>query len=244
MAGNFAFPMYDVYPTGTDALAAAVQHRFPDARFQRPTDLLAHWRSADLLLSQTCGYPLVTRLPDVQVVGCFHYTAPGCESINYRSLLIAHQRDAGKTLRDFRGQIAACNSADSQSGYHALRNSVGHDDTFFRSIVWTGSHRQSLSALQRGTADIAAIDCVSLALLARYQPQALTGLAVMGETELTPGLPLITSRHTSVQSLEALRDVLAEIAGEAEIAGPLLIGGFSPASRRDYDVILKASSCA
>jgi ABC-type phosphate/phosphonate transport system substrate-binding protein len=244
MVVNFAFPMYDVHPAGTDALAAAIQRRFPDARFQRPTDLLAHWQRDDLLLSQTCGYPLVTLLPDVQVVGCFHYTAPGCEGINYRSQLVVRQAEAGKTVRDFRGQVAACNSKDSQSGYHALRTSVGHDDAFFRSIVWTGSHSQSLSALQRGAADIAAIDCVSLALLARYEPQALTGLTVMGETALTPGLPLIASRHTSTQTLNALREALTEIANEAEIAEPLLIGGFSPASRRDYDVILKASSYA
>lgn len=244
MAVNFAFPMYDVHPAGTDALAAAIQRRFPDARFQRPTDLLAHWQRDDLLLSQTCGYPLVTLLPEVQVVGCFHYTAPGCEGINYRSQLVVRQVEAGKTVRDFRGQVAACNSKDSQSGYHALRNSVRHDDAFFRSIVWTGSHRQSLRALQRGAADIAAIDCVSLALLARYEPQALTGLTVIGETALTPGLPLIASRHISAQTLNALREALTEIAHEAGIAEPLLIGGFSPASRRDYDVILKASSYA
>jgi len=244
MTGNIAFPMYDVNPAATDTLVAAVLRRFPDARFQRPADLLSHWQDDNLLLSQTCGYPLMTALNEVQVVGCFHYTASGCKGINYRSRLVARQTEAGKRLDDFRGQVAACNSPDSQSGHHALRNSVGHDDTFFRSIVWTGSHRQSLSALQNGTADIAAIDCVSLALFARYQPQALKGLTVVGETALTPGLPLITSRHTSAQTLNALREVLREIAGEAEITAPLLIGGFSPASRRDYDVILKASSCA
>ncbi|MCS2146983.1 phosphate/phosphite/phosphonate ABC transporter substrate-binding protein [Scandinavium manionii] len=244
MTGNIAFPMYDVNPAATDTLAAAVLRRFPDARFQRPEDLLSHWQDDNLLLSQTCGYPLMTALDDVQVVGCLHYTAPGCEGRNYRSRLVARQTEAGKRLHDFRGQVAACNSPESQSGYHALRNSAGHDDTFFRSIVWTGSHRQSLNALQNGTADIAAIDCVSLALFARYQPQALTGLTVVGETPLTPGLPLITSRHTSAQTLNALREALREIADEAEITAPLLIGGFSPASRRDYDVILKASSCA
>ncbi|MCS2159791.1 PhnD/SsuA/transferrin family substrate-binding protein [Scandinavium sp. H11S7] len=243
MTGNIAFPMYDVNPAATDTLAAAVLRHFPNARFQRPADLLSHWQDDNLLLSQTCGYPLMTALNEVQVVGCFHYTASGCEGINYRSRLVARQTEAGKRLDDFRGQVVACNSPDSQSGHHALRNSVGHDDTFFRSIVWTGSHRQSLSALQNGTADIAAIDGVSLALFARYQPQALKELTVVGETPLTPGLPLITSRHTSAQTLNALREVLREIAGEAEITAPLLIGGFSPASRRDYDVILKASSC-
>jgi len=244
MSANIAFPMYDIQPAATDALAKAVQRYFPGARFQRLGDLLSHWRDADLLLSQTCGYPLVTLLPDVQVVGQFHYTAPGCEAGNYRSMLMARREDAGQSLADFRGRIAAANSPDSQSGYHALRNSTGHDDAYFRSIVWSGSHRQSLALLQNGTADLAAIDCVSLALFERYLPQALSGLKAIGETALTPGLPLITSKHTSAETLATLREILGRLAKEKDIAEPLLIGGFSPASRRDYDVILKASSYA
>lgn len=244
MAAKLAFPMYDVYPAATDALAAALLRRFPDAQFLRPVDLLPHWRDENLLLSQTCGYPLMTLLPDVQVVGQFHYTAPGCEGGNYRSFLLGRDADKLLTLANFRGRVAAANSPDSQSGYHALRNSIGHDDDFFSAITWTGSHRQSLSAVQHGAADIAAIDCVSLALFARYEPQAHAGLAVIGETASTPGLPLITSSRTSKETLAKLRDALSEIATEREIAEPLLIGGFSPASRRDYEVIITASSYA
>ena len=244
MAASFAFPMYDVNPTATDALANALLHDFPDARFERPQDLLAHWRTDDLLLSQTCGYPLMTQLPDVQVVGNFHYQAPGCEEGNYRSLLVVRTEDKGKTLADFRGRVAACNSSDSQSGYHALRNSVGHDDKYFRGIRWTGSHRHSLAAIQKGKADIAAIDCVSFGLFARYVPQALKGLAIIGETALTPGLPLITSKHTPASTVAALRASLSRLASDTKIAEPLLIGGFSPASRRDYEGILTASSYA
>jgi ABC-type phosphate/phosphonate transport system substrate-binding protein len=244
MVGNIAFPMYDVNRIATDALAKAVQLRFPDSHFQRQTELLGHWQDDNLLLSQTCGYPLVTQLLDVQVVGCFHYTAQGCEGRNYRSLIVVREADKNKALADFHGRIAACNSPDSQSGYHALRHHLAHNDTFFRSIVWSGSHRQSLNAVQNGTADMAAVDCVTLALLTRYEPQTLVGLSIVGETELTPGLPLITSRHTSAQTLEALREALKDIAGDEKIADPLLISGFSPASRRDYDVILTASSGA
>jgi hypothetical protein len=60
--------------------------------------LLSHWRSDALLLSQTCGFPLVTQLPDVQTVGCFHYSAPGCDGFHYRSLLVTrgkHPANAG-----------------------------------------------------------------------------------------------------------------------------------------------------
>jgi hypothetical protein len=57
----------------------------------------------------------------VQVVGCFHYAAPGCEGFHYRSFLVVREEDRHLTLADFRGRRAVCNSADSQSGYNALR---------------------------------------------------------------------------------------------------------------------------
>lgn len=244
MPSNIAFPMYDVFPVATDALAAAMLRQFPGSHFLRPAKLLPHWRDEHLLLSQTCGYPLVTLLPDVQVVGQFHYTAAGCDGGNYRSKLLIRNTDKGKALADFRGRVAACNSPDSQSGYRALLNSTHHDEYFFRATVWTGSHRLSLKALQTGSADIAAIDCVSLALFGRYDPLLLKGLSILGETALTPGLPLITSKRTSAKTLEKLRAALSEMAERREIAEGLLIGGFSPASRRDYDVLLTASSYA
>lgn len=231
---EIALPMYDLVPHATDALAAALLRYFPHAHFIRPTELLIHWQHDGVLLSQTCGYPLVTMLKTVQLVGCFHYGAPGCEGPNYRSLLVTRARNKGRTLADFRGLTAACNAQDSQSGYRALLTATGGDAAFFCRTVWSGSHRQSLEALQHAEADIAAIDCVTFALLARYQPQALAGLTVIGETKSTPGLPLITSAKTSDRELKALRTALGEIAREETIAAPLLIEGFSSINRESY----------
>lgn len=108
-----------------------------------PPDLLMHWQEDALLLSQTCGYPLVTQLDKVQTVGCFHYQAPGCEGIGYRSLLVTREEKRGKALGDFRGQRAVCNAIESQSGYNALRNMVAALSGFL--LRWslaaaTGNH--------------------------------------------------------------------------------------------------------
>ena len=71
------------------------------------------------------------------------------------------------------------------------RRSPGRGD-FFSEVVFSGSHRQSLRELQQENADIAAIDCVTYALLQRHQPQALAGLVAIGWSPAAPGLPLIT----------------------------------------------------
>ena len=106
MNNLLALPMYAIHPPATRALMQALVTLLTqqDIATQSvwPEDLLTHWQDNRLLLSQTCGYPLVSQLPAVQLVGTFHYQAPGCTGRDYRSWLVA--RDKQATLADFNGQ--------------------------------------------------------------------------------------------------------------------------------------------
>lgn len=247
MSKLMAFPMYDVNRADTDALWRTIQSlllaRSITVAASPDQDLLSLWQQPDLALSQTCGYPLMTALPDVQVVGCFHYAAPGCEGIHYRSFLVVREEDKHRTLADFRGRRAVCNSPDSQSGYNVLRKKIAPAavNDYFSSVTFSGSHRQSLVDVGRGAGDIAAIDCVTYALLQRHEPALLAGLAVIERTPLTPGLPLITARQTSPATLQAIRDALNELVNNPEyreVCRAVLIGGFSEVTRQAYYQLL------
>ncbi|WP_213989460.1 PhnD/SsuA/transferrin family substrate-binding protein [Sodalis sp. dw_96] len=245
-----SLPMYAVNRADVDAqwqqlrlLLAEQGLPVADLSLQWPEDLVDHWRDPRLLLSQTCGYPLMNLLPNVQPVGCFHYDAPGCEGIGYRSLILARRREKGSTLGDFRQRRAVSNGADSYSGYHALEGMVKPlmgGGAFFSEVIFSGGHEQSLLALQREEADIAAVDCVTYALLQRHRPERIRGLKVIGQTPLCPGLPLITQQHTPPATLAALRTALLSLASKPEyraVCRAVLITGFSPVSRKRYDVI-------
>jgi ABC-type phosphate/phosphonate transport system substrate-binding protein len=211
-----------------------------------PVDLLSHWRSPELLLSQSCGFPLMTQLPDVQVVGAFHYAAPGCEGVNYRSWLVGREEDSGKTLADFRGRRVACNSPDSWSGYNVLLSMVaglGVKHFFFARTLFSGSHRRSLAALREGMADLAAIDCVTWALLQCHEPWLINGLTIIGGSPQAPGLPLIAGPGTSPATLAKLRAALHQVAG-SEQAEKVLINGFSALSREDWQPLLARRNAA
>ena len=240
-ARTAALPMYDLQPEAVQAwwqgLAAALRREgveeVPDA-LSWPDDLEAHWRQPRLLLSQTCGHPLVTRLWDaVQVVGAMRYAAPGCEGIRYSSLLVAREGHAGG-LAALAGRVAAVNDEGSYSGRIALRRAVaavGGDERFFGRIIITGSHRACLVAVRQGEADVAAIDAVTHALIQRHQPALLQGLQVIGRTPLAPGLPLITALHTSAPELRALQRGLQAACHDPALAAErraLLIEGFEP----------------
>lgn len=247
-----SLPMYDVDHPATLALTEELARRLRQKGFSAqqtrevwPDSLAGHWQSEDLLLSQTCGYPLVTLLHSVRTVGCFHYTAPGCQDYRYRSLFVVREADRQRKVADFAGQRLVCNSADSQSGYNVwVKRLAGQPwsiTEFFSEVSFSGGHRQSLWALQQQTADITAVDCVSLALFTRYHPQWLEGLAVIEQSPLTPGLPLIASASVNDSQLQLLRQTLAELVADPfsqRLCVPLLIGGFSGISRDAYQGLL------
>src|SRR5262249_9485478 len=64
------------------------------------------------------------------------------------------------------------------------------------------------ASLQRaavGAADVAAVDCVTHALVARYQPAALEGTRVLTRTASTPGLPYVTRGDADDDRIARLR---------------------------------------
>lgn len=194
-----------------------------------PTDLQAHWTAPDLVLSQTCGYPLTHALAGrVAYVATPHYDAPGCEGARYCSTIVVRSEDGGARLLDFEGRRLAFNSLDSQSGRHGLRatlagalSAAGRTAPaapFFAAAVETGGHRESLAAVREGRADLCAVDAVTAALLEDAAPQEWAGLAVLGWTPTAPGLPLITARRTSPERIAAIRRALTGALGDPGLA--------------------------
>ena len=92
-----------------EALDLKSLQQLPDA-ISWPQDLHAHWLAPTLLLSQTCGYPLTHSLKgQVQLLGCFRYTAPGCEGIELMLLVCAAVIAwPGSARRRLIGVTAAC----------------------------------------------------------------------------------------------------------------------------------------
>ena len=202
-----------------------------------PEDWTVAWRRPDLLFSQTCGYPFTHEFAGhLKLVATPHYDAPGCEGPRYCSFIMAREQAA---LESFRGRVAAFNNRDSMSGMLALKLAfapLAGNGRFFSSAVETGGHMASLLALQEGRADVAAIDCVTIALARRYRPQALAGLAEVARTLQVPGLPFVTVAG----DVERLRDALGKVFADPALAAAreaLLLRGYSILASEDYAVI-------
>jgi len=204
-------------------------------------DRYREWQSPQLLLSQTCGHPLVHSLgSSVQVVATPHYEVPGCDGPRYRSFVLVREDEKAQGVDELRGKRLAVNGRDSWSGYRVWRRILpgGVDvEERFGEIVITGSHRESIRSVRGGRADLCAVDCVSHALLDRASPDELAGTRIIGRSPLQPALPFITGAATSEGEHARIRDGLfAALAdpGLAEARAALLLTGASVLTEATY----------
>lgn len=212
-------------------------------------DLESHWRNPKLFVSQTCGYPLLTKLADqVTLLATPHYDAPGCSGPNYSSVLVVNAAQGPSTLAECAGRVAAVNTMDSNSGMNMFRHCVAPlavEGAFFRKVVVTGSHVASLRTVAELTADIAAIDAVSFAFAREYLPELVAQVRVIAFSEQTPSLPFICSRQLPHETINGLReDLLSLPERHAPLLARLKITAFSVLPLESYQSILAAEQQA
>ena len=243
MSAVASLGMYDApaLQAANDSLWAQVVLRlrrlgFPAApdRLERGRPLEEVWRDPDLLLAQTCGYPLATILHRrVRLVCTPVYSAPGCDGPLHRAAVLVRIDDPALTMADLRGGRCAVNDPGSNTGCNLLRRLIadvaGGGAFLGAPPLVTGAHRESLAAVAEGRADFAALDCVTLAHLARDTPEAVRGTRILRWTGLTPGLPLVTGANTPPDRVPVLRQALrlALRAVGADVRARLMLQSFA-----------------
>jgi ABC-type phosphate/phosphonate transport system substrate-binding protein len=249
-----SLPMYDWPEVGPawDALWRETRARLAGSgidaagELRRDADHAAAWLSPGLLLGQTCGWPLVSRLAgNVRVLARFAFDTGRAAPGDYHSVFVmrrgdATQEAAGPVQLGARlpGARVAYNSVDSQSGFRALSELFARPVALPASrTLATGSHRASIRAVAAGQADLAAIDAVTWRLALAHEPAARK-LAVAACGRDVPGLPLICAPAFGDRGGEIVSALAAAVA--AMPAAPrraLGLNGVVPASAGDYDVL-------
>jgi ABC-type phosphate/phosphonate transport system substrate-binding protein len=255
-----AFGMYDHLPetrAATDALWAAIASELRAEGMAGVPDVVDRARPWDealrdpsLVLGQICGYPLVHALfgrVRVVMTPC-HAIADGARG-DYRSVVVVRDASSFACVEDLRGAVVALNDHASHSGKHALGalvaalvNPVENADAFFRRVVVTGSHLDSVAAVARGDADVAAVDCITHALFARHTPRALHGTRVLAETPSAPAPPFVTRAAADQAEIACLRAALSRALSAPALGAArdaLLLGSVRVLDERAYDRILE-----
>jgi ABC-type phosphate/phosphonate transport system substrate-binding protein len=222
-----SLPMYDLPPfqAANDRLWAGIRDRMrshnlpaPDALTRGAETLWPQWESPDLILSQTCGMPYRTRLHGyVTLIGTPNYGLPNCPPGYYRSVFIAHKDDPRQNLSQFAGSEMAYNEEVSQSGWAAPLNHAKANGISLNPSLETGGHMLSLQAVAEGRAPLASLDAVTWRMLQTFHPQA-ADIKVIGQTDPTPGLPLIAAKGANAPLLFAIiQDAIAAMPPEDKV---------------------------
>ena len=209
-------------------------------------DVHEQWQRDDMLLSQTCAYPLVTELPaSTVVVGTPTFAVDYNDGGHYASVLLVASTDKRTELAQFARSILAYNGPDSQSGFNALKSLLVEQQLitdeapiFFEDSVRTGSHRASIAAVATGRAHICAIDPVSWAMAQRYD-QHCKQVKILSPTAFAPALPLVTSAAAIPDSFSEAqwREVVIhafEQAIDSATREQLLFSGITYVPKSDY----------
>lgn len=216
---------------------------------EKPYEAL--WSKPDLLISQSCGYPLTHVYREtLRPVARFHYAVPGCRGPDYSSAILVSDSSAAGEMGELRGTVCAVNSRNSQSGYNAIRAMVAPiagGGRFFSDIRVTGSHFASITAVAEGEADVCAVDCVTYALLDRYAPDSIAGVRVLGFTPACPGLPLVARTDLDADQFDRLRAALRAAISDPEgerVRQALFIDGLTETVFDDYLPVLEMEASA
>lgn len=202
------------------------------------------WSDPALVFSQCCGADLVGAFAGTLApVATPCYRAPGCTGARYTSIVVVAEASPARRIEDLRGKVAAINGPHSHSGASALRAlvaPVSRGGRFFARVVRSGAHVQSLAMVASGEADVAAIDGVVHALLARRRPQALAGTRPLCRTATAPAPPYVTRADASPDLIDRLRAALEAAFVDPELAAAradLLLGGIEILPASAYDEI-------
>ena len=255
-----SLPWYDLpeLRADTDALWKAWRRQFILAgltkvphQLNRRVAYERQWTSSSFLFGQACGYDVRMAFADhLQVVATPCYDVPGCQGSNYRSFVVVAEDSPYTSVEQLRDTRCVINTPTSHSGMNVLRALVAPlhaEGRFFGTVTVSGAHETSLRMIQQGDVDVAAIDCVTYALLQRYRPQELVGTRVIHETDLVPAPPYVTAAHASIERVQVMRQAILQSLDQPSLRSTmnrLMIGGVEILAEDAYGPIESLASLA
>ncbi|MGD9881297.1 MAG: phosphate/phosphite/phosphonate ABC transporter substrate-binding protein [Reyranella sp.] len=172
----------------------------------------------EVLFSQTCGYPLQTLYRgQYRLLGTPSYDAPGCREGTHCAFILVRGDSPYRKPEDLRGTSFALNSRHSNSGMNLPRllfAPLAGGKPFFRSVVETGSHPNSIARVTSGELDSASIDCLTYTFLEDHRPEVVASLRILAETPGSPAIPFVTSIATPADEAARLQAGLLRLAAD------------------------------
>jgi phosphonate transport system substrate-binding protein len=161
----------------------------------------------------------------------------------YFSDVVVHRESPFRSMEDLRGHSWACNEPTSHSGCNLIRYYLaarGEGDSFFRDIVESGSHQNSLAMLLDGRIDATAIDSTVLELELRLRPELRPHIRIIDVLGPSPIPPAVISVQVRPEIKQLIQQALLRMHNEAQgraILASIPLARFKRVSDSDYNAI-------
>lgn len=245
-----SLPMYSFPETraARDALWTVLARNLRSNGISDVPDELTHdlpvlelWQDTNLLLSQCCGYDVVKPYKNLlRPIATPIYNSPACVGEYYCSLVIVTEDSPFDDICQMKGMIGVINGPESHSGMSSLRQLISSTHSggdFFSELKISGSHETSLHMIRTGQAHVAAIDSVIVSLVARYRPEDMQGIRILGSTYRAPAPPFVVRVETPEDEVDKIRSALLDTINDPateEYRQDMLLQGAIPATTDDY----------
>ena len=165
-------------------------------------------------------------------------------STSYRAYLIVNRDSPFQQLQDLKGQSFAFTDPDSNTGKLVptfwLRELNQRPETFFKQIIYTYSHDNSILAVARGLVAGAAVDGLVWEYYQATNPVFTSKTRIIKKSEAYGIPPLVASRQLPAAERERLQQALLTMHRDPEgkkILAELLIDRFLPLQEEWYEPI-------
>ncbi|NOY82926.1 MAG: phosphate/phosphite/phosphonate ABC transporter substrate-binding protein [Kiritimatiellaeota bacterium] len=160
----------------------------------------------------------------------------------YRAVVLVRLASDYRRVEDLAGRVMAFSDPESFTGCLVpsvlIASRGAAPRTYFRKVVFTGSHDRSVLAVSRGVADAASVDALVWTSLSRQEPNLVSRLRVLWRSPRFGEPPVLASsrlkRETVVRLQKSLLSLNEDSTGR-EILRSIGVARFVPATPDRYE---------
>ena len=162
----------------------------------------------------------------------------------YQAYLIVNEKSPFHKLEDLRGRTFAFTDPDSNTGrlvpLYWLAKMEERPETFFRDVIYTYSHDNSIAAVAKGMVDGASVDGLVWDYFSKHNPALTSSTRIIRKSDYYGIPPLVASKKLPQDIKKTVRDLLLSLHKNdegKEILGQLMIDRFVEPQDQWYDSI-------
>jgi len=164
----------------------------------------------------------------------------------YYSLVIAKKNSKYKKLDDFKGKIYAMSDPESNSGslvprYELLKRGYKNNH-FFKRVVYTYDHGESIEAVLDGFVQGASVDSIVYGAFLKNYPKSSKHLKIVQKFGPYPTTPFVISKKITQKTKNKIQQALINMANDKKgkkILSAMAIGSFIKPNNLSYAKIEK-----